>query len=244
MARQRKPSGWTPGGSSNKLVQSSNQDELQLVTLATGLPEISVTIPESATLKQIEETLAIAINGYKKLSEASERLKPIIGRILLTVSDRKLFRPEFENFTTFVEKRVVAQMGFGRSNAFDALRIAKAFPTMDAAQYQRYGASRLLAASQITSEADPNYLIVLNDSTRQTVEQFKEHVATEKGKRNPSTSSGSVVIAVRCAPLIRDQWQNLLEQTQLAPSDLLAILLEHYKPTKKAIAQLVHRKAS
>lgn len=203
-----------------------------LMQQALQAHDIRVDIPVEASLEQVQETLALAVTGYRRLSEASEKLKPIIGRILLTVEERRLFAPRYKNFTAFVRDFVMGELGFSRSSAFDSLKIARAFPSFTTEEYQRYGASRLLAAARVTNEQAPEYRTVLDESTRITVDAFLKHVKAMKPQR--ALTSRTVILAVRVPPELWQRWKELLEATQLAPPDLFGALLEGYKPKPAA----------
>lgn len=228
------------------LVQRTDQGEDLLSLL--GVREISVRLPDDAKLDQVEQTLAIAITGYKRLFEASEQLKPVIGRILLAVQDRKLWKPAYRNFTDYLTRRVVEQMKFGRSNAFDALKIARAFPNMSNDDYARYGASRLLLASSVVSEDTEGYEDILTQSLATTVDKFKEDV---RGLRATIGSRKEVfLIAIRATAELRDHWQTLLKDSQLSAADLFADLIDAYqreqisarKPTRVIPAAVATRR--
>lgn len=213
------------------LGQGGDNGPMGLMKASLGFQEISLDIPQDAKLVDIEQTLSLAISGYKRLSEASERLKPIIGRILLTVQERKLFRPEFKNFTAYVTSKVCGDMGLGRSNAFDALRIARAFPSMTAEDYQKYGATRLLLATQLTSEAEPNCKEILTSATRQTVDEF---AAVVKANKQANSARVTSTVSVRVSPEVKTAWQEMLEGSELTPGELLAEMITVYSNSLQA----------
>lgn len=192
-----------------------------ILKAALGFKDITVDIPMNATLLQVEDTLSLAITGYNKLRDASERLKPVIGRILLTVQDRKLFRPVYKNFTDYVMRKVVADMGFGRSNAFDSLKIARAFPHLTLEQYQNYGATRLLLAARVTNETDPDHMAFLDKSTQQTVDLMEQEVKGIAADQRSSTREPSTTITMRVKPETREEWDAMVEASGLQPNDLL-----------------------
>lgn len=210
--------------SSMATVPSMDTGPLGLMKASLGFQDIQLNIPEDAKLGDIEKTLQLAITGYKRLAEASERLKPIIGRILLVVQERKLWKPEYKNFTEFIDKKVVEEMGLGRSNAFDALRIARAFPTMSNDEYQRYGASRLLEASKITDEAQDNYKDVLMNASKITLDEFKQFVKAQRPSNRPVTFT----VSVRVTPEVKGKWQGLVEAFEGTPGELFAQMVDTY----------------
>lgn len=202
----------------SELVRTS--DETTKLFRAAGLQgEISLSIPENASLESVETTLHLAISGYKRLHEAAEKLKPIIGRILLTVESRKLFKPGYKNFTAFVMEKVVKEMGFPRTNAFEALRIAKAFPSLSAAEYTNIGGTRLLLAARITNEQDDEYRKILTRASRMTVEEFREQVklmdAAATGEAPADTRK---VIQIRVPEPVYVRWQTALRNAGDVPA--------------------------
>lgn len=206
------------------LAESLHSPE-DLLKIALGA-ELTLNIPDDAKMSDIEATLSIAITGYKRLSEASERLKPIIGRLLFTVQARRLYRPEYRNLTDYIEKKITGEMGLSRTNAFEALRIAKAFPSMSLDDYQKYGASRLLLASSITDESDPGAKALLDESTQQTVDEFSDHV---KDIKSSSTSpSQSFVVSIRLPLEWKARWDDLLNTMDMPAVEVFLELVKSY----------------
>lgn len=204
-----------------------------LMREALGDTEVTVDIPETATIKDVEATLRLAINAYQQLASASERIKPIIGRILLTVQDRKLYRPAFKTFTGFLTQRIVADMGFGRSNAFEALRIARAFPTMTQEDYLNYGATRLLLAAKVTDESDPQHREILDNATQMTTDNFRTQVYTMKKTEAGQGANGvgeeiTTILAIRVLPSIKLRWAETLRATNLSANDLFVQFLNEW----------------
>lgn len=205
--------------------------EHAVMKAALGFQDITVDIPEGATLPQVEQTLGIAVEGYKRLYGGIERIKPIIGRIILAIEDRKLYRPTYKNMTEFLRVVVEGQMQFSHTAATDALRIARKFSTLSVEQYQTYGATRLLYAAQVTSDQDEGYKELLDESTRMTVEQFKEKVDIQRaeGRKAPST----VVLTMRVSPETKGEFESLLEASQQTPGDFMTALLFTFKTGRK-----------
>lgn len=207
-------------------------DADKLVSTVTGT-DVTVNIPEGAKLTEIEATLVLAIDGYRRLSDAAEKLKPIIGRILLTIADRRMFRPEFKNFTAYVDSVVVEKMGFGRSNAFDSLKIARSFPSLNDAEYRNYGATRLLLAAQITDEKDPAWRSILDQSTKTTVDKFAEAVRDIKQQTRAITSGAeaTVVLSLRVPLSTKEAWDEALKLSALSGPELLLTLVTQWLET-------------
>lgn len=225
-----------PQSNQSGQTQTIPADAKQLMALVLGSTEINVDIPKDATLSQVETTLGMVISGYKRLSEAAERIKPIVGRILLTISTRRLYRPEYRNLTDYIERKVEGSpdsggFGLSRTNAFEALRIARAYPTMSVTEYEKYGASILLVSTPVTDQTDPRYKEILDDLSKLTVAQAKVKVREMRaltGGDQPSQQGKSFVLSFRMPLEWKEPWESLLKETKLSPSELFQELIRSY----------------
>lgn len=193
--------------------QIQSADPNQLMHLVVGAADINVNFPDGTPLQDLERTLGLAVQGYQRLSGAAEKLKPIIGRILLTVKQRKLWKGYYKNFTAFIQLKAVDQLGFSRASAFDALKIATAFPTLTTEQYARYGGTKLLIAAKVTNQSKPDYQDVLKLAESQTVDTFKATVAQLK-TAGPKRAR-PCVIAIRCDEATFQHWKSLIDGSDI-----------------------------
>lgn len=199
-----------------------------LLKLVMGSGNISVSIPDAATLPDVEHTLSMVIGGYLRLTDAAERLKPIIGRVLLTISARRLYRPDYKNLTDYIQRKVVDEFKLSRTNAFESLRIARAFPSLTSEDYQRYGASRLLLAASVTDDKAPNFKTLLDESTQKTVDAFSEQI---KSMKSPTSTTDTFVLSVRLPAEWKESWESLLTSSAMSAGDLLMELISSYIET-------------
>lgn len=190
--------------------------------------KVSVNIPTDATLEQVMPTLSALCGGMAQLDAGRERLKPVIGRILLTIQTRKLYKQKYPHFAQFLEKEILnGGIKLGRSTAFEALRIARAFPSLTTEEYGKYGATRLLEASKFTSESrnQSGWKGVLDKAlTAPTIEAFKEEASAEfRPKREVMVN---VVFRLSVAQKRKvDEWFSLPATLEWAGSDDRAIAL-------------------
>lgn len=198
-----------------------------LIQMVTAGMDISVNIPEGATLPDILNTLNKVVQGIRTLTDASERLRPVVGRIILEIQKRKLYKPDYRNITEFIEKKVVAEMGMGRSTAFESLRIAKAFPSMAMAEMSRYGASKLALCAKVTDETEPNHLEVLHASLGKTVEQIKAD--QKEAAEAAGGATATVSITLHLSQTAKNRWVKLLKDTELEPAKLFIKMIEAYR---------------
>lgn len=213
-----------------------------LLSVALGDAELTLAVPTDATLPQVEETLKLAIAGHRLLTDAAEKIKPLIGRMLLIIQERTLYKPAFKNFTDYVEQRVVKEMQMSRSSAFDALKIARAFPSMSAKEYTNYGATRLLLASKVTNEKAANHKEILDKAVHMSVSDFENqiklaHVANTPN--NATTSEAPVTISIKASPECRDRWQALLNASGLLAADLLNRMMDREIAATSSLAAIL-----
>lgn len=212
-------------------------------------PTISLNIPkEGWDLVQANNTLGHAIEGIKVLQNAAERLKPVIGRILMEVKVRKLWKGHiqdgklvYKNWTAYVED-TAQRNGYTRLALFEALRIAEKFPSLGEAGYARFGATRLLiAAANDVSEKSPNHLEVLESSLAGTVDDFKR--SFKKSVVLAEGEEPTAAITIRVPESLKDRWNLLCEVTNLKGPELLLAMMEGYKLSKDARKRLAEKEA-
>ena len=227
MATRRRISGPAQSASRISTATEHKPDSTELVKAVIG-GDISLAIPPEATLNEVEGTLAVVIDGFKRLSDATEKLKPVIGRILLTISVRKLWRKadkSYKNFTEYLEDVVVERMGFGRTSAFQALRIARAFPSLTVEDYQRFGATRLLLAASVTDEQDPKHREFLETSLTVPVSQFEASISEVREQASAKSSSDVSVLSMRIPNAVKAQWDEALRASEMTGPQLFAAML-------------------
>lgn len=224
----------------------SSPDPLATLLATAGVGEITVNIPATASLAEVESFMSLAINGWKTFSLAAERMKPVIGRHLLHVKQHKLWKDDagtYKHFTDYLKTRVAAPaptgLGIGRSNAWDALAIAEGYPTLSLKDYARYGAGRLkIAVDHGVTEATAGFREVLEASLATTVDAFKklagEVIAkggvasgTATADATPASSAAALIaITIRADASLRDRWQAALASSGLSAAELLLASLD------------------
>lgn len=201
----------------------------ELMTSALGHQEVTVTVPEGATLPQVESYLRIAINGSGQLSRAQDRIRPMIGLLLRAIRDRRLYAPDFKNITDYIQRRVVSEWGFSRPLAFATMSEAAKFPTVDRA---KYNSSTLLNAARITSEEDPEYPRTLDllasmpvTEQKRAVKEILRAKALPAGG-SPSPAPPTIVLSMRLPEPLRQRWDATAADYQLSSAELLAEALD------------------
>lgn len=207
-----------------QVTTSGDNAPQELMKAALGFQEVKINIPDGASLPQMEQYLNTAILGAKRLASASERIRPMIGKLLLEIRNRKLFKPDFKNFTDYVLRRVQGEWGYSKSLAFGCLKQIETFPTLDQTNYE---SSKLLLAAQVTDESQPNYKEVLDSLSRMTVLEGKAHI---KQLKDSSTSerTDAITLSIRVSPATREQWSQMIQDYDMSGEDLLLSCMEAY----------------
>ena len=214
---------------------AQNQDPTALIKLATGLPEISVVIPDNATLGEVCNTLSVAVRGFNFLDVARDKLKPIIGRLLLTVQERRMWKSEYKSMGEFINVKITTEMGLSRATAYDAIRLVRAFPKLTEKDYARFGGRRLSIAARITSSAAVDHMEILQRSLLKTADAFEEEVQELLAASAPKNNL--VSCSMRIPLRVKQRWNKLLETTEVAPGTLLDACISAYKATLKTKAK-------
>jgi len=180
-----------------------------LLRYVMGAKAITVDIPGNATLDTVMPEVERIAGAMRTMMQATEKLKPVLGRILLEIQTRKLYKARYPHFQKFLESEILnGKLRIGRSTAFEAMRIARAFPSLNTDEYARIGATKLLEASHYVTEArSPLYREVLNKfETMPTVEAAKQWAESEglKPKKATSTVTWTVRLTAESKSIVDD----------------------------------------
>src|SRR5262249_3730988 len=152
---------------------AANRTTQDLVTTSHGPPstkqletdlKVDIKRLSTAPIDEIEDVLKKMIGETGVLTEAIDRRTFVIGRIILTVAKRKLFRPHYKNITEYIHKHIMGDLMCSHGTAFDSYRINKRFPSWSIEEYERYGVSNMLAAADRFDESYPQGKKLLNES--------------------------------------------------------------------------------
>lgn len=202
----------------------------ELMRSALGFQEIDFKIPESATLPEVEKYLTTVIQGAKRLQDAYDRIRPMIGTLLRAIRDRKLYRPNYKNITEYITSRVQGEWGFSRSLAFNCMAEVEAFPTADRALYN---SSVLQLAAQVTDESKPDHKEILDTLSKMTVPEARKAIADIKKAQSGATPvQDTVMLAMRVIPDVKARWEGLLKTYDMSPSDLLTACMDDFDATQ------------
>lgn len=217
-------------------IATANPD--QLMHLVLGAVDVRVDFPEGTALSEMESTLGFAVKGYQRLQGAAEKLKPIIGRILLTVKNRKAWKGHYKNFTAFYTSKVIGELGLSKSVALEALKIASAFPSLTPAQYAHYGATRLLLAARVTDSSKTDYKAILDESVKQSIDEFRNTTARLYAESPARTNRARpFIISVRVDETTFAHWKSITEGREDVAAffgEVLASWESHTPSAKKA----------
>lgn len=221
----------------------SNPQERDLFKTFIG-SRVTVDIPPNATLEQVEGSLQQVINGHQRAASFQDQVRPIIGRIILEVRERKLFKETHVNFTQWLMAVVVGRMGFSRPLAYYCLSVANSFPHLTEDDSKKYGAVLLREAARITSEDDKDYRAVLDRLAKMSSSEVIAYVKEVQQAATPTNGETPVetkVISIRVKEECFTRWHALREQDpNRTAEELLMDMMDFYAMRQ----ELVPRRAT
>lgn len=135
----------------------TTEEQRQLLDLLDPNAEIEVVIPETIDSAKLMSTLGLCCKVSVITRRQATQSDALIGRMLYIIRERTIFREwGFTSFTGFVEDWVKPRMGKGQTSVYDALRIAKSFPSITPARYEKIGPVKLNILQKFTDETKPS----------------------------------------------------------------------------------------
>lgn len=186
---------------------AETRPEPDLFRQALGAKDIKLEIKPDASKTDVLSTLDFAMQGYDRITGAANKLKPIIGKLLHSISMRKLYRPEYPTLRGYIEAAITAKYDLSPSWAFEAMAGAKLAPTLTNDQFKAIGAAKLQAIAKRRPK-DPVIVAELISAASEagTVQEFSAKLdALAPTRPRPEPTSFGVAFRTRF-PEIPDEW--------------------------------------
>ena len=131
----------------------TTHEQRQLLDLLDPEAEIEVIIPQSIDAEQLMKTLGLCCRSSMIADRQHTRSNALIGRMLWVVRERSIHREwGFKSFTEFIDEWVKPRLGKSSSSVYDALLIARSFPSITPARYDKIGRANLKLLQKFTDE--------------------------------------------------------------------------------------------
>lgn len=174
------------------LIQLDISDKELLLQLLDRPSSVALVVPADASPEKLWDTLGVCCRAMSKIREASNLIRPVIGRILVIMEDfpREYWESKnFKNFNDFMGRGVWEQFGFSRSEAYKVKKVINAMPSITLEQFGEIGVNKLAILSKVTKEGESTYGDWMAKARTDTVDQLRERTEkkglTEPGELDP-----------------------------------------------------------
>ena len=185
---------------------TANEAEL-LRSILDEESSLTLVIPDHMDPTVLWDSLEVCTKLSRTIQHASDKVKPLIGRMLIVVQDYpQLYQTKgYETYDKFLSYGVPELFGVSRSEAYSCKRIAERFPDLSTREFREIGVSKLQVATRAVVE-NPNCREKVLDKAREmSLPEFKSYVAKLTGSE-PSDFSGGLV-EIYCTETVKKAWE-------------------------------------
>lgn len=241
--RRRRAASAGSGNSSahpSALVHPSSSQNLsrELMTAALAGSEVSIDIPDTATLQDVEKYVGVCIEGQKRLTSASLMLSTRLGHLLVHIDAQNLYKPMFNSFSAYLEERIQKDFGYAAPTAWEAIRLVRKFPTADVSAYS---VSTVKLASQMTDETKPDFRDVLTKLSRMPILEGRKWVQEQKrlaastgtdSANGPQSIEPLVSLTIRISKDFMSEFSSIADTYKWTHAELLRAALDAFRESK------------
>ena len=135
----------------------TTEEQSQLLDLLDPEAEIEVVIPETIDSEKLMTTLGLCCKASAIAQRQRTQSDALIGRMLWIIRERSIHREwGFKSFTQFIDEWIKPRMGKATTSVYDALLIARSFPSITPARYDKIGPVKLKILQKFTDESKPS----------------------------------------------------------------------------------------
>lgn len=142
--------------SSKELLQFSENDRAVLSAVLDSGSSISVVIPEEIDSDRLWQTMETCCRVAGAVSKASDRIKPIIGRLLVVLRDHpEVYQDRgYATYEDFMCRGMSELFGISRTEAYACRKVAERFPSLSVEEFNQIGVRKLYVLAAATKEGD------------------------------------------------------------------------------------------
>jgi hypothetical protein len=140
------------------LLQFSEKDRSVLAAVLDSTSSINVVIPEEIDSDKLWETMETCCRVAGAVSKASDRIKPIIGRLLVVLKDHpEVYQDRgYSSYEDFMCRGMNELFGISRTEAYACRKVAERFPSLSVDEFNQIGVRKLYVLAAATREGDKN----------------------------------------------------------------------------------------
>lgn len=209
---------------------------------------ISLIIPEQIDPKKLWDTFEVCCHVVTRLKEAGDKVKPLIGRMLVVLEDYpEILRAKgYETYEDFMKRGMPELFRICRSEAYAARRVAEKFPSLPIEEFKQIGIAKMQVLAQGTGEGEKDCDELLEYAKEHTVAEVKERIRVKKHMAEGEMDFCDIIIPGNVD--IARQWKTFREAPEIQaycetenPGRIFALMiaecLGHWLETGKYMMQ-------
>ena len=177
---------------------------------------IDLIIPKRIEPDRLLPQLHVAVKAINRLEATGTKLKVILGRILVAIQDNPSVYEGIKGvktFDDFITVYVCEKLGLGRTNLYEAKRLAMAWPRLAAKDYDDLRTSKLLLLSQFTSQEEPGHKKYLEEARTKTVTELRAW-AVRKRLIEAGIDQGAI-LTIPTNKVIAKEWKDFISDPRV-----------------------------
>lgn len=177
--------------------------------------KLELALPDDATSKDLWKALEVCAKGHAFLDGWLYRLRPIIGKILLRFQENPALYHElgYKDFNDFLDKGVTETLGIKRSVRYEALQLARRWPSLDPDTFVKIGPKKMRILNEFVSGENGHTHRLIAAATKMTVAEFQG--MAEKQYAVSAESTVAVTIRIHTTKEIADQWREFINKPEV-----------------------------
>lgn len=203
--------------------------------IAANAIKISVEITDKTPDDKVLELLHSTCSEYIAQNSTLSRFQLVIGRVLVVVRERKLFKAQYKTFDRYMLAEVLDKYGISRATVFNGLAIAQTVPEITVEQATAIGivkmqsvakaVKRQIQAEAFTKPDDKQKFIdkLTKLAPKHTAAEFRKQLETSgmlTPRRSPQRAN---TLIIRGTPELIEQFEAYVGDRD--PAEALAELL-------------------
>jgi hypothetical protein len=176
------------------------EDKCQLPAFA-----VKIAIYDHSTPQETSRAIDAVCAAMSRQEASAERLRVLLGRLLVHVQDQRLFEPEYSSFELFTQS-VTERHRMSRATLREALMIARRLPGITPEQAEDIPMTSLALVARAAKNADPRAVSgMLRHAANHSVAEVREHTMGLV----PQKKQGGVIIRLMVTAAVAKRWKAL-----------------------------------
>lgn len=205
--------------------------------------DFTVSLGKGATHSQAMKAIDTVCSHLHRSEVSTEKLRMLLGRLAVVVSDNRLYEPEYTSFEQYTQA-MIAKHHLSRATFRDAMMIARRLPNLTQAQAESVPMTSLTLVARAAKDAKPAQVDkLLKDAATLPPADLRNKVAAMGligGGPDSASSSPTMIIRFTVTREVGEQWSKLVADRDANQVFADAVLLlaskqvfERGKPTSK-----------